>query len=145
MSLKQQLTEDMKTAMKARDMKTLGSIRFFLSELKNFEIDNGEQDDAGIQKLIAKQIKQMNDAIEEYKKGDRMDLVEEEVEKIKVIEKYLPAQLSDEELRSVVEEVIAGMGDNPVMGPVIGAVKSKVGNNADGGRVAGMVKEVLGN
>lgn len=145
MSLKQQLMEDMKTAMRARDMQTLGAIRFFLSELKNYEIDNGEQDDAGIQKLVSKQIKQMRDAIEDYKKGDRMDLVEEEEAKIQVIAKYLPAQMSDQELKSVVEAVVADMGDGAQMGPVIGAVKAKVGNNADGGRIAGMVKEVLGN
>lgn len=145
MSLKQQLMEDMKSAMKARDMKTLGAIRFFLSELKNYEIDHGEQDDAGIEKLVSKQIKQMRDAIQDYKNGDRMDLAEEEEAKVKVIEKYLPEQMSDDELKSIVESVISQLGEGAQMGPVIGAVKAKVGNKADGGRVAGMVKEVLGN
>lgn len=143
MTLKQQLIEDMKTAMRARDMATLGAIRFFLSEIKNFEIDNGEQDDNGIIQLANKQIKQMKDAIVDYKKGERMDLVEAEEQKIKVIEKYLPAQMSDEQLKQVVAQAVAKLGAGVNMGQVIGAVKAEVGNSADGGRIAGMVKQAL--
>ena len=143
MSLKDQLLADMKTAMKARDKVTLGAIRFFLSEIKNYEIDHGPQDDEGIIKLASKQIKQMKDAIQEYKKGNRDDLVEAEEQKIKVLEKYLPAQLSDEELQKIVEEAVSQAGDQANMGQVIGAVRAKVGSRADGSRIAALVKQAL--
>ena len=144
MSLKLQITEDMKQAMRDRDADRLGAIRFLLSELKNFEIDNGEQNDEGIQKLISRQIKQMKDAIGDFQKGDRADLVEAEEKKIAVIAKYLPTQLSDEDLQAVITKVVAQMGANANLGQVIGAVKSQVGNSADGGRVASLVKQVMG-
>jgi len=144
MSLKLQITEDMKQAMRDRDSQKLGAIRFLLSEIKNFEIDNGEQDDAGIQNLISKQIKQMKDAISDFQKGDRADLVEAEEQKIVVIAKYLPKQLSDEEIQLIITKVVQDMGENANMGQVIGAVKSQVGNSADGGKIASLVKQVLG-
>ena len=96
MTLKQQLMEDMKSAMKAHDTVKLGAIRFLQAELRNVEIDHGEQDDAGIQKIVARQIKQMKDAISDYQKGDRQDLVDAEAAKITVLEAYLPQQMSDE-------------------------------------------------
>jgi uncharacterized protein len=142
MSLKLQLTEDMKQAMRDRASLKLNTIRFLLSEIKNAELDSGDLDDAAAQKIAAKQIKSMKDAIEEYKKGDRNDLVSEEEEKIAVLEAYLPKQMSDEELMKAVEEVKASSGITE-MGPLIGAVKQKVGNQADGGRVAAMIKQSM--
>ena len=78
MPLKQTITDDMKTAMKARAMDRLTVLRSLLSEIKNFEIDNGEQDDAGVQKVVAKMVKQIKESIAEYGKGGRQDLVDEE-------------------------------------------------------------------
>lgn len=142
MTLKQQLTEDMKTAMKARDMMTLDAIRFLQAEVRNIEIDHGEQDDAGIQKIVARQIKQMRDSIIEYEKGGRADLVEAEQAKIKVIEKYVPQQMSDTELKAIIEKVVA---ENPgaQMGQVIGQVMKQTAGQADGGRVSAMVRDAL--
>lgn len=142
MSLKDQLTEDMKTAMKARDTAKLGVIRFLRSEIKNYEIDHGEQDDAGVLKIIARQVKQMKDAMTEYQKGGRQDLVDEETEKVTILESYLPEQMSDQDLQKVVQEVISAVEDKN-MGSVIKAVREKVGDQADGSRIAATVKELL--
>lgn len=143
MTLRQQLTEDMKTAMKARDAARLGCIRYLLSEIKNGEIDaGGEFNDQQVQEVIRKQVKQMKDAVAEYEKGGRADLVTEENAKIQVYEAYLPASMSVEELGKLVDEVLATM-ENPVMGAVITAVRSKVEGRADGGTIAAIVKQKL--
>lgn len=142
MSLRTQLTDDMKQAMRDRNMVKLNAIRFLISALRNFEIDNGEQDDAGIQKIIAKVVKQMEESLDEYRKGDREDLAAEEELKLAALKPYLPEQMSEAELKAVVTEVIASM-DNPVMGQVIGAVKAKVGQKADGSAIAALVKQAL--
>lgn len=139
MTLKAQLMEDMKTAMKARDSVALGAIRFLMSEIKNYEIDNGEQDDVGIQTIIRKQIKQMKDALVEFEKAGRADIVAEETQKVAVFEKYLPAQMSDEALQALVSGIRA---EHPeyALGQVIGAVKEKAAGQADGARIATAVK-----
>lgn len=142
MSVKQQLTEDMKQAMRERDMFRLGTIRYALSEIKNAEIDQGELNDEQIQKLLISQVKKMKDAIEDFKKGNREDLIEDEEKRIAVIQAYLPQQLSDEELRTVVEEVIAQSGITEV-GPLTGKVMQAVKGQADGGRVSVMVRECV--
>jgi len=139
MTIKDQLMEDMKTAMKAHDSVTLDAIRFLRAEIKNFEIDNGDQDDTGVLKLIQRQIKQMKDAIAEYAKGGRQDLVDAETAKMNVLEKYLPQQLSDEALSQIIDDVLgANAGAN--MGAVIGQVMKRVEGQADGGRVSAMIK-----
>ncbi len=142
MSLQQQLLDDMKTAMKAKDTVKLGVVRFLRSEIKNYEIDHGEQDDAGVQQIIAREVKKMKDAMADFAKAGREDLVEEEEQKVVVMESYLPAQMSDEELEKIVKEVIDSAEDKN-MGKMIGAVKAKVEGQADGGRIAGMVKKLL--
>ncbi len=140
--LKTQLVEDMKTAMRAHDSVRLGVIRFMLSEIKNFEIDNGEQDDAGIQKIIAREIKKVKDANVEFEKGGRQDLVDQETEKIGMMEVYLPKQMSDEDLQKIVTEVVAE-SDKKDFGNVMRAVMAKVQGLADGNRVSAMVKQAL--
>lgn len=143
MPIKQQLTEDMKTAMKARDMQKLGAIRFLLSEIKNIEIDKGELSDEELQNVISKQVKQMKDTIAEYEKAGRTDMIADEEAKIAVYEAYLPEAMSDEELENIVDAVIAET-DNPNMGSVIGAVRAKTAGRADGGAIAALVKQKLG-
>lgn len=142
MSLKQQLTEEMKQAMRDRNSLKLNTIRFLLSEIKNVEIDDGEQDDAGVIKIVARQIKAIKDAVEDFKKADRTDIVDEEMQKVAVLETFLPKQLSDDELLTIARQVKDETGMT-VMGPLIGAVKAKVGDQADGQRVAAAVKQVL--
>lgn len=142
MSLQTQLVEDMKQAMKSGDRTRLDAIRFLRAEVKNYEIDNGEQNDEGVLTIITRQIKQINESIEGYEKGGRQDLADEERTKLAVLESYMPAQLSDEELAKIISEVVA---QNPgaQMGPVIGQVMSKVKGKADGGRVSALVKAAL--
>lgn len=145
-TIKTQLLEDMKTAMRAHETESLGIIRYLMSEIKNYEIDNGEQDDTGIQRLTASQIKKMRDAIEEFKTAGRDDLVQAEEAKIAVLEKYLPAQLSDEELAQTVATVIAELGADQAQanpGQTIGAVMKKVAGQAEGQRVKAMVAQKL--
>ena len=142
MTVKDQLIEDMKAAMRAHESVKLDAIRFLRSEIKNVEIDNGELDDAGVMKVIARQIKQMKDAIADYAKGDRQDLVEAEEAKVAVLEAYLPKQLSDEALSQIVDDVLgANAGAN--FGAVMGQVMKRVEGQADGGRVSAIIKAKL--
>ncbi|MFZ5376395.1 MAG: GatB/YqeY domain-containing protein [Patescibacteria group bacterium] len=143
MTLKEQITEDMKNAMRAHDAEKLGTIRLLLSEIKNYEIDNGPQDDAGVQKIVARMVKQFSEVLSEFKNAGRQDLVDENQARIAVLELYLPAQMNDQELEQIVREVIAESGMSQP-GPVIGMVMKKVAGQADGGRVAQVVKQVLG-
>lgn len=142
MPLKLQLTDDMKQAMRDRDAFRLGTIRYVLSEIKNEEIDHGEQTDEQIQKLLASQVKKMKDAIEDFKKGNRQDLIDEEEKRIQIIQAYLPQQLGDEELEAIVKQVIADSGIEQV-GPLTGKVMQQVKGQADGGRVSAMIQRCL--
>lgn len=142
MPLKDQLMEDMKNAMRAKDSVRLGVIRFLRSEIKNVEIDHGDQDDEGVLKIIARQVKSMKDANSEYVKGGREDLVEDNNTKISILEEYLPKQLSDEELETIVKKVIDA-AEEKNMGKIIGQVVKEVSGKADGGRVSQMVRKLL--
>ena len=142
MSLREDLMQDMKDAMRAHDSLRLGTIRFLLAQIKNVEIDNGPQSEAQLQDVVRKQIKQMKEAVVEYDKGGRSDLSEEENKKIAVLQKYLPQMMSQEELVAIVEKVIAANPGMP-MGQVIGAVKQETKGLADGGDIAAVVKQKL--
>jgi uncharacterized protein YqeY len=142
MSLKQQLTDQMKQAMKDRNSLKLNTIRFLLSEIKNAEIDQGELDDTGMQKVVAKQIKSIKDAVEDFKKAGRTEVIEEEMKKVAILEEFLPPQMSDEDLLKLANQVKEETGLTE-MGRLIGAVKAKAGDQADGKRVADAVKQVL--
>lgn len=139
--LRAKLTEDMKNAMRAKDMLTLNTVRYLMSSIKNWEIDNGVPTDEDVTKVIAKELKQMKDAVAEFLKGGRQDLVDEENKKIAIIEKYLPQQMSAEELEKTVKEVMAEIGDSN-FGTTIKAVMAKVQGKADGGAVSAMVKKL---
>lgn len=142
MTIQEKLMEDMKQAMRDKNMVKLGVIRFLRSEIKNFEIDNGEQDDEGVLKIITSQVKKMKDAVSEFKKAGRDETVKEEEEKIAFMQEYLPAQMSDEELEAIVSKVIEEAEDKN-MGKLIGAVMKEVGGKADGGRVSALVRAKL--
>ena len=139
---KSQLMEDMKQAMRERNTLKLQTIRFLLAEIKNVEIDQGELSDEAIDKIIARQVKQMEEAIGDLEKSGREELVAEEREKIAVLQAYLPEKLSDEELDTIIDEVMSGM-ENPQMGQVIGQVMQRVGTQADGGVVSQKVRAKL--
>lgn len=141
--MKSQLYDDMKTAMRAHDTVKLGVVRYLLSEIKNFEIDNGEQDDEGVFKVISREVKKTKDALEDFKKADRQDIVEEENAKIVVMESYLPKQMSDADLEKIVQETVAAATDKN-FGSLMKAVMAKVQGQADGSRVSALVKQALG-
>lgn len=143
MALQADLINDMKLAMKSRDQVRLDTIRFMLSQLKNLAIDKGEPlTDTEVQKAIAKQVKQQNEVIDQYRQAGRQDLVDEETAQVKVLETYLPTQISDEELQAMVAKTIEEM-PNAGLGQVIGAVNKLTAGQADGARVAAEVKRQL--
>jgi uncharacterized protein YqeY len=145
MSLKQDLTNHMKDAMRAGDQIKLTSLRLLLSEIKNFEIDHGEQDDDGVQRIVAKMIKQWRDALNDYKTGGRDDLVQEAHERIQLLQEFMPEQATDEEIRKVIEEVIAAFPNpKPTVGPITGQVMKKLAGRADGSKVSELVREIVG-
>lgn len=143
MAFKQQLLEEMKNAMRAHDSVKLDTIRFLLSELKNVEIDKGEQTDAQIQEIIHKQVKQMEETNLQYQQVDRLDLVKENDLKVATLRSFLPPAMTEAELASVVTAAVA---ENPGqgIGPLIGLVRQKTEGRVDGGSIATEVKRQLG-
>lgn len=142
MTLKEQLMEDMKTAMKAHDSAKLDMVRMIRSEIKNYEIDNGEATDEAVQKLIKSMLKQQQDALLDFQKANREDLIAETEAKIVILNSYLPAQLSDEQLEQVIRDVLATATVKD-FGPLMGQVMKRVGTQADGSRVTALLKQLL--
>jgi len=142
MTLRDQLTEDMKNAMRAHDTVKLGAVRFLIADIRNYEIDNGDQDDAGIQKLIAKQVKQMKDAIAEFEKGDRQDLIAEEQAKIAILQEYLPEPMALDQLKAIVAAAVADTPDKN-MGLIMSKIMPQVAGKADGATISQLVRESL--
>ena len=150
MSLKEQLTEDMKTAMKAKEegKQRLAVIRMVRSAIRQQEIDgNGKQalDDEGVIAIISNEVKMRKDSLEEFKKGDRQDLVAQTEAEIAVLMPYLPQQLSEEEIRTFVKEAVekSGASSQKDMGKVMGLLMPKVKGRADGKLVNSIVREML--
>ena len=146
MSLKAQLTDDMKSAMKAGDKDRLKVVRLLLADIKRVEVDTRtELDDAAVLSVIEKAVKQRRDSIEQFKQGGRDDLVANEQAELDVIETYLPEQLSDAELDALIDEVIAATGAASIrdMGKVMGAIKAQAAGKADMGTVGARVKARL--
>jgi uncharacterized protein YqeY len=142
MTLEAQLMDDMKQAMRDKNMLKLGVLRFLRSEIQNYKIDNGDQDDAGVQKIISSQVKKIKDAVTEFKKAGRDEMVADEEKKIAVMETYLPKQLSDEELEVIVAKVVDN-SEEKNMGKLIGLVMKEVAGLANGNRVSALVRSKL--
>ena len=146
MALRDQLNEDIKTAMKAREQEKLAALRLMLAAVKQREVDERiTLDDAGVVSVIEKMIKQRKDSIAQYEKAARQDLADKEKFEISVIEGYLPKQLSQAEIDAAVAEAIASTGAKGPqdMGKVMGALKVKLAGRADMGKVSAMVKGKL--
>lgn len=139
--LRAKITEDMKNAMRAKDQLTLNTVRYIMSSIKNWEIDNGVPTDEDVMKVITKEVKQMKDAITEFAQGGREDLVKEENLKVAVLEKYLPKQLTPEELEKTVKEVLESI-DHSDFGKMMREVMAKVQGKADGNSVSAMIKKL---
>lgn len=147
MSLKDQLTDDMKAAMKGGDKDRLRVIRLVLADIKRVEVDTRKElDDPQLLAIVEKAVKQRRDSVEQFTRGGRDDLVANEQAEIDILETYLPEQLSDAELDALVEQVIAATGAESIrdMGKVMAAIKSKAAGKADMGAVSARVKAQLG-
>ena len=146
MSLKDQITEDMKNAMRAKDSERLGTIRLLLAALKQKEIDERVVlDDAAVVAIVDKLIKQRKDSIEAFEKAERKDLADKEAAELLVLQAYLPARLSLEEVTAEVRAIVAELGATGPgdMGKVMGAVKARLAGKADMGQVSAAVKAAL--
>ena len=146
MSLKERITDDMKTAMRAKDSERLGTIRLLQSAMKQKEVDERiELDDAAIVAIVDKMIKQRKDSIAAFEQAARHDLVDKEKAELAVLSAYLPERLSAQELSDAVQAIVkelgaSGPGD---MGKVMGAVKTRLAGKADMGAVSAAVKAAL--
>ena len=146
MALREQLNEDIKTAMKAREQDKLAALRLLLSAVKQREVDERiTLDDAGVVATIEKMIKQRKDSIAQYEKAARQDLADKEKFEISVLEAYMPKQLSEAEVQAVIDAAVASTGAKGAadMGKVMGVVKPQLAGKADMGKVSGLVKDRL--
>jgi hypothetical protein len=146
MSLKEQIIEDMKSAMKAGDKDRLRAVRLMLAAIKQIEVDTREElDNAAILAVLGKMVKQRHDSIEQFDKGGREDLSAIEQAELVILQSYLPEQLSADELAAMVNDVIAATNATGIrdMGKVMGQIKAKAAGRADMGAVSATVKERL--
>jgi uncharacterized protein YqeY len=147
MTLKERITEDMKTAMRSGEKDRLAVIRLLQAAIKQREVDERiTLDDAQVTSVLEKMIKQRKESVVAFEKGARADLVAKENAEIAVLQPYLPAQLSDTELDALIAEAIASTGAASIkdMGKVMGIVKSKAAGKADMGAVGARIKSKLG-
>ncbi|MES2414886.1 MAG: GatB/YqeY domain-containing protein [Pseudomonadota bacterium] len=145
-ALKDQITEDMKTAMRAKDSERLGTIRLLLAALKQKEVDERVVlDDAAVVAIVDKLIKQRKDSFEAFVKAERKDLADKEAAELVVLQAYLPARLSADEVTAAVKAIVVELGASGPgdMGKVMGAVKTKLAGKADMGQVSAAVKAAL--
>lgn len=149
MSLKQQIENDTKAALLGGDRFTGEVLRGLKAAILSEEVALGKRDqglsDEEVEKIVAREVKKRAESIKLYEQNDRPELAQDEKKEMTVLEQYLPEQLSEDEIRKVVSDVIEGMGEVSMqqMGQVIGAVKGKLGTAADGALVARVTKEEL--
>jgi uncharacterized protein YqeY len=146
MSLKAQITEDMKNAMRAKDADRLSTIRLLLAAMKQKEVDERiELDDVAVVAIVDKLIKQRKDSISQFSAAGRTDLADKETAEPKVLEAYLPQRLSADEVSAEVATIVAELGATGPgdMGKVMGAVKTRLAGKADMGLVSAAVKAAL--
>lgn len=148
MALKEQLMADFKEAMKAHDDTAKNTINLARAAIKQYEVDNREElDDAGIIAILSKQVKMRKDALADFEKAGRADLLEAYNKEIEILNRYLPEQLSKEKLMEIVKETAASLGiegGRQNMGKLMGSVMVKVKGLADGNDVKDVVMEFLG-
>lgn len=144
--LQDKIHEDLKNAQLQRDEVEVSTLRLLLSELNYAKIDKAQDlTDEDVVSIVQKEIKKRKEAAAGFRSGNREESAQKEEAEAKVLEKYLPPQLSEGELNSIIDQVISEAGASSItdMGKVMGIVKSKVGSSADPGKVAGLVKERL--
>lgn len=151
MSLKVRITEDMKAAMRAKDTERLGAIRMLTAAMKQKEVDERvELDDAMVVGIVDKLIKQRKDSIEAYQKAERQDLADKEAAEMAVLQAYLPARLSADEIKAAVATLVQALAaelGRPLtgadMGKIMGAAKAQFTGKADMGQVSAAIKAAL--
>jgi len=146
MNLKSAITEDMKNAMRSKDMNRLGTIRLLLAAIKQKEVDERiELTDTQVITIVEKMIKQRKDSISQFTTAKRQDLVDQETSELLLLETYLPAQLSEVEILAKVKQTIEATGavGPQDMGKVIGILKPELAGQADMGKVSALVKAAL--
>lgn len=144
--LKQQITEAMKTAMRAKEKERLSAVRLILAEIKRIEVDERiDPDDARITSILDKMVKQRRDSIKQFEDAGRAELAAKEQAEIDVIQEFLPSQLSEDEVEAIVKDAVAQSGAESMqdMGKVMALVKPKVVGRADMGVVSQKVKAAL--
>jgi len=147
MALKDRLTEDMKTAMRAADKERLATVRLALAAIKQREVDERiSLDDAQVLAVLEKMIKQRREAITQFQAGNRADLVAKETAEVALLQQYLPAQMGDAEIDALIQEAIAATGASSIkdMGKVMAAVKPKAQGRTDMGALSARIKQKLG-
>ncbi len=146
MSLKDTITEDMKTAMRAKDSERLGTIRLLLAACKQKEVDERVVlDDVAVIAIVDKLIKQRKDSIAAFTSANRLDLADKESAELKVLEAYLPQRMGADEVKAAVAAIVAELGAKGPgdMGKMMGAVKAQLAGKADMGQVSAAVKAAL--
>lgn len=146
MSLKEQINNDIKTAMKEKNVPLRDALRLLSSAMKQIEVDERKElSDEDIIKIIQKQVKQRQDAMSQYREAGRDDLYEQEAAEAAIFETYLPKQLSDEELKAAIAAIIAETGAETMkdIGRVMGAASKTLGATADGKRINECAKALL--
>ncbi|RRQ21768.1 GatB/YqeY domain-containing protein [Thiohalobacter thiocyanaticus] len=147
MSLKAQIQEDMKAAMRGGDKSRLATIRLIMAAIKQREVDERiELDDAQVTAVLDKMVKQRRESIEQYQSAGREELAAKEQQEIEVIQDYLPEPLTEAEISQLIDDAIAASGASSIkdMGKVMGQLKPKLQGRADMGAVSGQVKAKLG-
>jgi len=145
--LKNQINDDMKSAMRSKDSARLGAIRLLLSSMKQKEVDERiELTDDDVISIIDKMLKQRRDSIEAFKKANRKDLVEKEEFELKILQDYMPEQLTDQEIEKLIVTTIEASGANSMkdMGAIMNILKPKLAGKANMGDVSKKIKEKLG-
>ena len=147
MSLKVRITEDMKSAMRAKETARLGTIRLLQAAIKQREVDERiELDDLQVTEVIEKMLKQRRDSISQYDAASRQDLADAERQEVVVLQAYLPQPLTEAEIAALLDQVVADSGASGIkdMGKVMAAVKPLVVGRADMGKISGLIKARLG-
>ncbi|MFK8013016.1 MAG: GatB/YqeY domain-containing protein [Marinicellaceae bacterium] len=146
MSLKSSILDDMKTAMRAKDKKKVGTIRLLTAAIKQIEVDERKElSDSDVVAIVTKMVKQRKDSAQQYQDAERNDLADQEIYEIGIIEKYLPEQLSDSEIESLIKNAIGKVGAKGMqdMGKVMGLLKADLAGKADMGAVSQKIKALL--
>lgn len=146
MTFKAKILEDMKSAMRAKEKKLLGTIRLLTAAIKQVEVDERKDlTDDDVLAIVIKMVKQRKDSAKQYQEADRQDLADQEIYEIGVLEKYLPAQLSSPELDELIKNVISSTGAQGMqdMGKVMGALRPQIAGKADMGQVSQKIKDLL--